>query len=781
MPRLCSFAAPPKGALKLRLSAVLVLLLLLFAATAQAQITPNADAYIGVNNSSANHGADTVLRVDGATDMTFIQFNLGSVPPGAVVSQATLKLFVDSVTTPGSFNVNYVGGPWSEATVSGELAPSMGSTIASNVAITAGDKNQYILINVTPAVQAWLSGSETNNGIALVANGAFQAGFDSKENAGTAHPPQLDLVFSAGSSLQSGNANYVCVQSPAPAVAPSINSSVAESLTGASPNIIVGCGGGGGGGSGGGSGGGGTINGNQTITGNDTVDGTVSASSFLIGSNLFDWGSYANSNAFLGFAGNTSVTGQRNTAVGASALTSVSGANDNIAIGDALTNDSTGNANVGIGNNNLQEVTTGAFYTALGFFSGQILDWSAGTGLNNTTIGSGAAFSTGTLNNATAIGANAEVSESNALVLGAVTGVNGGASVNVGIGTTSPVTALDIEATAQSALGPTLTMTNNQQSGFSSEVSLDFNTFQPVYTPPQGTYNPSARILLLDNDNYSDSVIFQANAPGAANNGLQNTMTIDPVGNVTIARSLTVAGQPVTGNGQQGPPGPQGPQGATGPQGSQGPAGPTGATGPQGPTGPAGPPGLVETGGVQVFTTPGTTQLTLPSSVTTIIVEMIGGGGGGGGYCTYDFNFETGGGGGSGAYTKTFVSISPAFTYYVTVGGGGVAGSTYQYGSLGGSSILAANNTTIALANGGAGGGPGICGTNYNYGAGGAGGSTSGNPPALFSLPGTSGQGGSSGGTGGNNGSSISGYGGNGGTLSNAAAPGGAGAVLITY
>ena len=52
--------------------------------------------------------------------------------------------------------------------------------IASNVSVTTADKNQYILVNVTSAVQAWLSGSETNNGVALVANSPFNATFDSK-------------------------------------------------------------------------------------------------------------------------------------------------------------------------------------------------------------------------------------------------------------------------------------------------------------------------------------------------------------------------------------------------------------------------------------------------------------------------------------------------------------------------------------------------------------------------------------------------------------------------
>jgi hypothetical protein len=89
------------------------------------------------------------------------------------------ELYVNAVTTAGSFNVDYVNGTWAEGTITSDLAPALGATIVSSVPITAADKNQYILINLTPAVQAWLNGSEANDGIALVANSTFNASFDS--------------------------------------------------------------------------------------------------------------------------------------------------------------------------------------------------------------------------------------------------------------------------------------------------------------------------------------------------------------------------------------------------------------------------------------------------------------------------------------------------------------------------------------------------------------------------------------------------------------------------
>lgn len=162
------------------------------------QITPSSDSYTNTATPTTNNGSKTLLDVDGATQVAYIQFNLASIPTTATISQATLKLYVNAVTTAGSFNVDYVNSAWSESTIDASNAPPLGGSIASNVNVTTAEKNQYILINVTSAVQAWLSGSETNNGLALVANGTFNATFDSKENTTTSHAPELDIAYAGG-------------------------------------------------------------------------------------------------------------------------------------------------------------------------------------------------------------------------------------------------------------------------------------------------------------------------------------------------------------------------------------------------------------------------------------------------------------------------------------------------------------------------------------------------------------------------------------------------------
>ena len=142
----------------------------------------------------------------------------------------------------------------------------------------------------------------------------------------------------------------------------------------------------------------------------------------------------------------SNTSGVDNTAVGRSALYFNTTGQSNTAVGkDALIQNTTSQYNTAIGTNALQFNTAGQGNTALGsdagVGSGLLFPNANTTGSYNTFLGYRSSPGTATqLTNATAIGANALVSASNALVLGG-TGVN---AVNVGIGTANPSSALDI-------------------------------------------------------------------------------------------------------------------------------------------------------------------------------------------------------------------------------------------------------------------------------------------------------------------------------------------------
>jgi hypothetical protein len=305
-----------------------------------------------------------------------------------------------------------------------------------------------------------------------------------------------------------------------------------------------------------------TVTGNETVTGNISSDGSVSATtSFDIGGTPFAFGSIPNGNAFPGFAGNSTMTGKfnlasgwqalnynttgsyntasgpyalysnttgsSNTADGYQALASNTTASLNTASGDyALYSNTTGYQNTASGGSALYSNTAGYENTASGY---QALAYSTGnsntatgwralysntTGSNNTALGYAANLGAGNLTNATAIGANATVAESNALVLGS--------GANVGIGTAAPRSILEAAVSVAEGLGPTITLTN-AGGGTGASTSLDFNSYAPATS---GTYNPAARILVQDVGSFSDNILFQSNIPGAADNGLQTNMEI---------------------------------------------------------------------------------------------------------------------------------------------------------------------------------------------------------------------------------------------------------------
>ena len=288
----------------------------------------------------------------------------------------------------------------------------------------------------------------------------------------------------------------------------------------------------------------------QTFPGAD-ITGAVNASSYDLGGTLFATGSVSSESAYLGFAGNTSSTGSGNTGVGPYSLSSNTGGYDNTAIGfDALSSNTTGVGNTASGLEAMYHNTTGGGNTASGDFtlssnttgiyntaSGYTALLGNTNGGFNTAVGTGALDSNQTgsyltavgydagdsdaarVNNATALGANAKVGQSNSLVLGQTTAANPGASyVNVGVGTATPRSALEVAVSAPNSLGPVLTLTNSGQ----GESAIDFNSGVPKI---DAAYGPAARILASGSEN-AGQIVFQSRA----SHGLSNNLVVDGSG-----------------------------------------------------------------------------------------------------------------------------------------------------------------------------------------------------------------------------------------------------------
>ena len=153
-------------------------------------------------------------------------------------------------------------------------------------------------------------------------------------------------------------------------------------------------------------------------------------------------------------------TGEANIAIGRDALSMNTIASDNLAVGHrSLQANISGSGNSAFARLALNDNTTGEYNAAFGFYAlinnisgnyntahGSFALRSNQSGSDNTAIGYQADVTVGNLTNATAIGANTKVSQSNSLILGN--------NANVGIGTSSPSKAkLEIQGFASDSLG----------------------------------------------------------------------------------------------------------------------------------------------------------------------------------------------------------------------------------------------------------------------------------------------------------------------------------------
>ena len=509
--------------------------------TAYGQITPSGDAYTNTATPTTNLGIKPLLDVESGSETTYIQFDLSSIPAGYTsgsIAKATLKLYVNAVTTAGSFNVDYVNGTWSEKTITADLAPALGTTIVSSVPLTSANVHEYVLIDVTPALDAWLDGTEPNDGIALVGNSPLNASFDSKENTANSQPPELDVVFAGGGTISGvttasgsgltgggtgGTLNLGLTKSCAANQVLQWNGSswvCAAAGTGTITGVTPGTGLLGGGTNGNVPvnldttkipqlGTGNTFTGNQTVNGNLTVANNSNYQPFLVQSSS-TFGTWLE-------LSNTSAGGQTWN------ILSAGGAN------------SEGAGNLGI--TNLHGGTI--------FLEGPVE--ATGNAVIGGLLGVGIAAPqyplhvSGTIRSETglSLGGTAPVAVD-------APGIAGGrfsvlSNGTVGIGTVAPRSILEAAVYAPAALGPALTLTNSGTGHTGAASALDFNSYAPSSS---GTYNPTARIAAVDANNYSNDIVFSSNQPGAANNGLQEHMRITSAGGVSINGDTPMSSNP---------------------------------------------------------------------------------------------------------------------------------------------------------------------------------------------------------------------------------------------
>jgi len=189
---------------KLLFGFFLVTLLALPSRTQGQSAPATDDASIQLSAPTTNNGTSSNLGVQGPNlQETYIRFDLSVLPSGlqaSNINKATLRLFLANVSVGGTFDVRLVTGIWSEKTLTFNNAPPAGLLIAGSIPVNMSEGRDFVLVDVTSAVQAWLSGT-ANNGIVLTASpgSSISVNFDSKENSSTGHDPETEIeVVSVG-------------------------------------------------------------------------------------------------------------------------------------------------------------------------------------------------------------------------------------------------------------------------------------------------------------------------------------------------------------------------------------------------------------------------------------------------------------------------------------------------------------------------------------------------------------------------------------------------------
>ena len=179
----------------MRLNPALALALCLAPLAHAIDLPAVADATVRTAQPASNFGALPQLQVDSDT-RALIRFDLTPLPPGATpasIAQATLRLYVNRVTSPGGIVFSRVESPWAESSITAANMPQLGPGLIPP--LTVSSANTYYLVDVTQLVKDWLEYPSSAHGLLLAAAQPTTVFFDSKENSGTSHAPTLTVVL----------------------------------------------------------------------------------------------------------------------------------------------------------------------------------------------------------------------------------------------------------------------------------------------------------------------------------------------------------------------------------------------------------------------------------------------------------------------------------------------------------------------------------------------------------------------------------------------------------
>lgn len=156
--------------------------------------------------NASNYGSGMDLRIfkgNGRIGRTFLKFSLATLPPGTLASDiahARLRFWVNGKSTyAGSITLSPVITQWDEYTLKDNSTGNLSLGSPKLADLPVGSANNFVSIDVTNWVKAWVAGTLINEGIEIEPSATttfLNLAFDSKESDETSHEPQLEISLS---------------------------------------------------------------------------------------------------------------------------------------------------------------------------------------------------------------------------------------------------------------------------------------------------------------------------------------------------------------------------------------------------------------------------------------------------------------------------------------------------------------------------------------------------------------------------------------------------------
>ncbi|RYZ06337.1 MAG: DNRLRE domain-containing protein [Myxococcales bacterium] len=160
------------------------------------QLRDIADASVVSCHPTENFGAEPSLTVDASgsgigvcVNQALFGFPLTALPSGSKVQEA--KLTLHCVDAGDAVSFSYVNEAWQEAAVRWLQRPELGAALGSITCSQSGP----IELELTSAVQAWLSGEHAPHGIYLTTKGTNGTDFATSEAKNEANRPVLRVTY----------------------------------------------------------------------------------------------------------------------------------------------------------------------------------------------------------------------------------------------------------------------------------------------------------------------------------------------------------------------------------------------------------------------------------------------------------------------------------------------------------------------------------------------------------------------------------------------------------